>query len=85
MWTTKPLAVTHDEIWIFVHYSDTNQVDACRMAVDSGGRDYVLFPTDEFPTDAVMPTCEHGDAYFGLRWATTSDLTTSPLSPGDPS
>lgn len=83
MWTTKPLAVTHDEIWIFVYYSDTEQVDACRMAVDPGGKDYVLFPADEFPTEAVMPTCGHGEVYSGFRWATKSDLIASPLYPGD--
>ncbi|WP_233157176.1 MULTISPECIES: hypothetical protein [Amycolatopsis] len=73
---TKPMALTPEQLWVFVT-GDNNAVDVARLAhaPEIGG--FIALPISAFDPYALLPAyAPTGELLEGWRWATSRDVET---------
>lgn len=79
---TYPIALSHDEIWLFLENSNPPHIEACRLALYEPARKFIACPVEDVITDGIVPIDRNtGMIVDGCVWANTHDLADNPLYP----
>jgi hypothetical protein len=76
MYSSKPISITPDELWVFLDFGDA--VAACRVAVTVKGS-FLALPPEQFLCEAILPISRiTGEPVDGLSWAHINDVAAYP-------
>ncbi|KMS86132.1 hypothetical protein [Prauserella rugosa] len=74
-YSSEPVAVSPDEVWMFLLSDETSGVDAGRLAFCPDCTEFLALATEVFNTSAALPVLrETGEPLGEYRWATTADI-----------
>jgi len=71
---TKPMALTPDQLWVFVS-GDNGIVDVARLSHHPDRGRFMALPIEAFDPRSLLPTyTPTGELLNGWRWATAHDV-----------